>query len=589
MRYISLIFVFFFTCTSIKTYAAGSEMSQDSLIKRCEESRALSRYDDMEKYSSQLITLSQNKNNIHNQTYAYFYNGLANLFLGNVEESQSMLKKAETLANHIGNDSVKALVYNSMGIYHAMVKSNNLLAKQFFLKSLQLSKKAGYEELQYRVMANMLNLSHLVGGKHVLENAQMVYKYGVKNNNYEQISLGAYYLASYYLNQNNFRETEKYLKITLDTYNKCPQEDIAVIYLLYAKMELTRGNLDTAEEMVNKATTSAQNNNQPSILVDAFITNAELKEKHKDYNGAIALVNTAMKQAQEAGITSKDIAFNNILARCYSKLGNTSETIKYLQKANSLLEDQPSVNMERLSYEIDIIHEMEQKDMESHIKQEKIASQRLFLIMMGILMIVLVILLIFIINSYARRQKLYKMIVKQNTKAIAQQEIMQKQIEQLIKDKEAIITQQSEKENTDKSAHDAASIDDDKIDLLYAKLCSLMNNDRLFTEPQLTREKMAERLGTNRTYLTRVIKEKCNMTYLQFINSYRINEAIKILSDKEKVNYPLKQIWSDLGFSSPSTFFKIFQQTVGITPATFRKQFLEVNKEEHEEYFIHPG
>ena len=92
---------------------------------------------------------------------------------------------------------------------------------------------------------------------------------------------------------------------------------------------------------------------------------------------------------------------------------------------------------------------------------------------------------------------------------------------------------------------------DDKIEELYARLCHLMEVERLFTESQLTRDKMAEHLGTNRTYLTRVIKEKTGMNYLQFINSYRINEAIRILSDPDSLSYPLKQIWSDLGFSSP--------------------------------------
>lgn len=106
-----------------------------------------------------------------------------------------------------------------------------------------------------------------------------------------------------------------------------------------------------------------------------------------------------------------------------------------------------------------------------------------------------------------------------------------------------------------------------------------MDNERLFAESQLTRERMAERLNTNRTYLTQVIKKKTGMSYLQFVNSYRINEAIRVLSDKDNSDYPLKQLWSDLGFSSPSTFYKLFQQAVGITPSVYRKQFLEVNEE----------
>ena len=71
------------------------------------------------------------------------------------------------------------------------------------------------------------------------------------------------------------------------------------------------------------------------------------------------------------------------------------------------------------------------------------------------------------------------------------------------------------------------------------------------------------------------------MNYLQFVNSYRINEAVRILSDKNMISYPLKQIWSDLGFSSPSTFYKVFQQAVGITPSVYRKQFLEMEDHVH--------
>lgn len=67
------------------------------------------------------------------------------------------------------------------------------------------------------------------------------------------------------------------------------------------------------------------------------------------------------------------------------------------------------------------------------------------------------------------------------------------------------------------------------------------------------------------------------MNYLQFVNSYRINEAVRILSDPEQTEYPLKQLWSDLGFNSATTFYKLFQKEVGITPSVYRKQFIDLN------------
>lgn len=85
-------------------------------------------------------------------------------------------------------------------------------------------------------------------------------------------------------------------------------------------------------------------------------------------------------------------------------------------------------------------------------------------------------------------------------------------------------------------------------------------------------------LGTNRTYLSTVIHAKGGMSYQQFVNTYRINEAIEVLSDASQIDRPLKQLWSDLGFTSPSTFYKLFQQSVGITPLAFRKQIPGIKK-----------
>lgn len=105
-----------------------------------------------------------------------------------------------------------------------------------------------------------------------------------------------------------------------------------------------------------------------------------------------------------------------------------------------------------------------------------------------------------------------------------------------------------------------------------------METDKPYHEPRLTREKLAKMLGTNRTYLSTVIHAKGGMSYQQFVNTYRINEAIEVLSDASQIERPLKQLWSELGFTSPSTFYKLFQQSVGITPLAFRKQIPGIKK-----------
>lgn len=559
----------------------GAHVNTRKLLEKCEQARSMSQYDEMKVYSDQLLKNADEIGDFRSLTYAYFYNGLARMFLGEGDESMRLLDKAEDLAIAHENDSVEALVYNSKGIYHALVKNNSFVAQQYFFKSLQLATKVNYDDLQYRVRSNLLTLTRGSGEEGALDNATRVYKYGVEKKNYELISLGSFHLASYYYEHKKYDEARKYIDEALKAYDKQKYDDIASVYSLYALMETAKGNLDEAERLARLGIELAQENNQPSLEVDAWVTCSEVLERKGKYNDAIAMVKEAMAVAQEIGMTNKTVACCEIIARCYSNQGNTTEALKYSQQANKLLNEQSTINMQRMSYEQQVLHEMEQKELDTKIKQEQIASQRQFLIMLGLVVAVLLVLLIFVVHTYRRRNKLYKGLVHQNTIALARQEAMQKKIVQLTRECDQL-REQAPKENVQDpraAERDSQGLDDEKINTLYTYLCTLMDDERLYAEPQLTRERMAERLGTNRTYLTRVIKEKTGMSYLQFINSYRINEALKILSDKDKVSYPLKQIWTDLGFSSSSTFFKIFQQTVGITPAAYRKQFLEVNND----------
>lgn len=108
----------------------------------------------------------------------------------------------------------------------------------------------------------------------------------------------------------------------------------------------------------------------------------------------------------------------------------------------------------------------------------------------------------------------------------------------------------------------------------------------VYTDNDITKDKVARLIGTNRTYLSRIINDHYGMTFTQFINSLRIKEAIRILSDTDD-DTPLKAISHQLGFNSMSTFYSRFAAETGMTPATYRteaRQLLDKQPEyPHEE------
>ena len=115
------------------------------------------------------------------------------------------------------------------------------------------------------------------------------------------------------------------------------------------------------------------------------------------------------------------------------------------------------------------------------------------------------------------------------------------------------------------------------------KLAIVMDNagkkENVILKDFITKDKVAEILGTNRTYLSRIINEQSKLSFTHYVNRFRIEEAIRLLSDPTNET-PLKAISTELGFNSISTFYNLFQSSVGMTPSQYRNKVMELQKEQ---------
>lgn len=87
----------------------------------------------------------------------------------------------------------------------------------------------------------------------------------------------------------------------------------------------------------------------------------------------------------------------------------------------------------------------------------------------------------------------------------------------------------------------------------------------------------AKKIGTNTTYLSKIIKDHKKMTFNDYTNELRINYIIKVLSNDKKVrSYTTQAIGEIAGYKNAKSFTRIFKKHIGITPY----QFIEkINKE----------
>ena len=59
--------------------------------------------------------------------------------------------------------------------------------------------------------------------------------------------------------------------------------------------------------------------------------------------------------------------------------------------------------------------------------------------------------------------------------------------------------------------------------------------------------------------------------FSDYINSYRVEEAKKLLADTTFDNYTIVAVGLECGFNSKSTFYNAFKKFTGVTPTVYKK------------------
>lgn len=113
-------------------------------------------------------------------------------------------------------------------------------------------------------------------------------------------------------------------------------------------------------------------------------------------------------------------------------------------------------------------------------------------------------------------------------------------------------------------------------EVIFERLTDLMGVESIYTDFDLSLESLAQMLSISPHQLSQFMNERLGTNFRNYINSYRIEEAKKIL-----INDPDKNILTvcyDVGFNSKSTFNHCFKKYTNKTPSEFRLEHQSVEK-----------
>ena len=105
-----------------------------------------------------------------------------------------------------------------------------------------------------------------------------------------------------------------------------------------------------------------------------------------------------------------------------------------------------------------------------------------------------------------------------------------------------------------------------------------MREDKIYRMKSLTRDSLADMLGTNRTYLSRAINNVSGKSFSDYVNTWRIIEATQVMADLSK-DVPLKQLADDLGYNSTAVFYRCFQKETGVTAGKYMREVRSMHRD----------
>ena len=103
---------------------------------------------------------------------------------------------------------------------------------------------------------------------------------------------------------------------------------------------------------------------------------------------------------------------------------------------------------------------------------------------------------------------------------------------------------------------------------IHQNLMNYFDKKKPWLQPDLNIWDVSKNIGSNRTYVSKVINEEIGCNFNQFVNGYRIEEAKKLLTKTPLI--PISEISELSGFGSVNSFIRIFKASELCTPNQYR-------------------
>lgn len=490
------------------------------------------------------------------EAYGSYYLAASELKTGSVESARRHAEASYLLAANAGNDTLRASALNVLGIIANEHSRNNALALGYYLNALDYAGRVGHKPMLGRIYSNisLLFISHndTAGLRYCKES----YRIGKETGRPENLYYSACNLASAYQLSGNLSESYRFASEAVAISDKYSLRQPELARIILGSVMGCMGSYEEAIASLDWAITSLMERNpSSSLLAQAYFEKARIYSGTGDFQASNQFCAKALRLSDEFGNRSLLSEIYALMGNNYRSLGDFPAAMEAIDNENKVIRNTVKVQDETIHREIRRAFDLIRKEKQLALRDVEISLHRQRI---GILIAVLVVMagvLALVYHSYRREQALNRRIVSQYTE--------QDKLEEKLS------------ETRGKNASEPSDSTDQAI---FDSMSNLMETEQIYLDKGLNRDSLAERLGTNRTYITKIVKSNTGLTLPQWINRYRIKHARLILSDQARSGMSIKEIADESGFANVSTFNVVFKESVGMSPTAYRRSASELQE-----------
>ena len=261
------------------------------------------------------------------------------------------------------------------------------------------------------------------------------------------------------------------------------------------------------------------------------------------YDEAIRLFRKTDSLYLARGSSVNNAYINNYMMSQYKALQKAGRTGEAMAYADRMRHHSDSIHLEERKMDMEQQEVIRQKEAEITSRRHSLAVHRIILLS--------AILIILLVGYLLVRARIYNKALEEKNRSLYQ-EIQQRER-----------AEAAEREALQERPAETLS----QNQLLYRRLCELMQDPETFTNPDTNQDTLASLAGTNRTYIYDALRECAGVTPTDFINGYRLRYAARLLATtKDSV-----ALIAELCGLSRRTFYRLFDEAYSMSPSDYRK------------------